>query len=68
MESTLYILLWPGEIDRLVLLWNLLGHLMENMLLERVLQRLRFSLKTSRFVLFLVSRPRVILSAGNCSI
>lgn len=50
MESTLYILLWHGEIGHLVLLWNLLGHLMESMLFERVLQKLKFSLKTSRFV------------------
>lgn len=50
MVSTLYILLWHGEIDHLVQLWSLFGHLMENMLLERVPQRLRFSVKTSRFV------------------
>ena len=51
MVSTLYIQLWHGEIDHSVRLWNLLGHQMENMLLEKAHRRLRFSVKISRFVL-----------------
>lgn len=50
MVSTLYIQLWHGEIDHSVRLWNLHGRQMENMLLEKAHQRLRFSVKISRFV------------------
>lgn len=51
MVSTSYIQLWHGEIGPLVQHWNSLGHLMESMLLEKAHQKLRFSAKTSRFVL-----------------
>ena len=50
MVSTLYILPWRGETDHLVRHWSLFGPLMENVLLERVPQRLRFSVKLSRLV------------------
>lgn len=50
MVNTLYILPWRGETDHLVRHWSLFGPLMENVLLERVPQRLRFSVKLSRLV------------------
>lgn len=52
MVSTLYTLHWHGEIGHLVQHWNLFGLLRENMLSEKVHQRLKFSAKISRFVLF----------------
>lgn len=50
MVSTLYIQLWHGEIGHSVRLWNLHGRQMENTLLKKAHQRLRFSVKISRFV------------------
>lgn len=52
MVSTLYIQLWLGETGHLARAWNLFGHQMGNMLLEKAPQRLRFSVKISRLVSF----------------
>lgn len=38
MVNILFILLWLGEIDPLVRLWNFVGLLMENMQFERARQ------------------------------
>lgn len=50
MVSTSYIQPWHGEIGHLVQHWNLFGHLMVNMLLEKVRQRSKSSVKVFRFV------------------
>ena len=60
MVSTLYIQLWHGGIGLLVRHWNLYGHQMVNMLSEKVHQRLRFSVRISRFV-----SPPLFLSDEN---
>lgn len=56
MVSTLYIQLWHGGIGPLVQPWNLSGHQTVNMLSEKVHQRLRFSVRISRFVSLYLSQ------------
>ena len=50
MVNTSYIQLWHGEIGHLVQHWKLFGHLMVNMLLEKVHRRSKFLVKIFRFV------------------
>lgn len=54
MESMSYIQLWRGETNPLAQHWNLYGQRMENMLLGKVLQGSKFTLKISRLVIGLV--------------